>query len=127
MSGITTFMVRACQQTAVYWAPLGEDGYGKKTFYDPIEVSCRWQDVKDLVLSGNGKEVITRATVYVTTDVEEEGYLYLGTLDTLYDSAESSEVTLDPMDYADAGLIVAFYKSPVHRSTTEFVRKAYLQ
>lgn len=126
MSGITNFIDRVCLQTAVYWAPLGDDGYGKKTFYDPIEVSVRWQDKKDLITDNTGKEVVTRATVYPTTDVEEQGYLYLGTLDGLYDSASSSEAELDPMDIDGARMIVQFHKSPVLRSTDEFVRTAYL-
>ncbi len=122
--GIESFISRLCTQTAVYWGSPVEDGYGGKTFADPVEISCRWEDTIELVSrvgSRLGEEVVSQARVYITQDVDEQGYLYLGTLDDL-DSDEEA----DPTTIEKAYSIVRFDKVPAMRSTNEFLRKAYL-
>ena len=122
--GIEGFISRLCTQTAVYWGTPAEDGYGGKTFADPVEIDCRWEDAVEKITrvgASLGEEVISKAKVYVIEDVEELGYLYLGTLDDL-DSDEEA----DPTTIKKAYMIVRFDKVPAMRSTSEFLRKAYL-
>ena len=122
--GMESFIARLCVQTAVYWGSPTSDGYGGKTFADPVEISCRWEDIVEninRVGARLGEEIVSMAQVYVTTDVEEQGYLFLGTLDDL-DSDEEA----DPTKIVKAYMINRFDKIPVLRSTTEFLRKAYL-
>ena len=121
--GLEGFISRLCVQTAVYWGSPTEDGYGGKTFADPVEISCRWEDTVEKISRVGarlGEEIISRAVVYVTEDVEELGYLFLGDLDDL-DSDEEA----DPTTVENAYMINRFDKIPVLRST-EFLRKAYL-
>jgi len=125
---ITSFLKGTCTQTAVYWAVKSRDGEGGFIFEDPVEISCRWEDMSQLVTDNKGVEITSRAQVYVLQDVTEESYLYLGTLDDLYDLAgESSAGGLDsPVDIVGAYIIKRFQKTPALGSKTEFLRKAYL-
>ena len=122
--GMESFIARLCVQTAVYWGSPVDDGYGGHTFADPVEISCRWEDQVekiDRVGASLGEEIVSAAQVYVTQDVEERGYLFLGDLDDL-DSGEEA----DPKTVEKAYMINRFDKVPVMRSTSEFLRKVYL-
>ena len=123
--GMESFIARLCVQTAVYWGTPVDDGYGGKTFADPVEIDCRWEDkIENIDRVGGGRlgeEVVSEAQVYVTQDVEEHGYLFLGDLDDL-DSDEEA----DPTTITKAYMINRFEKVPVMRSSSEFLRKAYL-
>ena len=119
--GMESFITRLCVQTAVYWGTPVEDGYGGKTFADPVEIACRWEDTLEVVSDMYGNEIIVKSAIYVTQDVDEEGYLYLGTLDDL-DSAEE----VDPTTVEGAHIIKRFDKVPMLRTTNEFLRKVYL-
>jgi hypothetical protein len=115
-------------QTAVYWGAPTPDGYGGNTFAAPIEVVCRWEDKEQFLGSQVGGEVtgglmLSRSIVFVKQDVDEEGYLYLGTLDDL---VLDSNDYIDPKEVDKAYIIKRFEKSPAVGSTTEFLRKAFL-
>jgi len=71
-------------QTVTYWAPISNDGYGDLTYEAPTQLLARWQDTVDTFQDTAGEEFISDATVYTTTELEENGWLYLGT------SAESN-------------------------------------
>jgi len=130
--GIETFIKRVCVQTAVYWGNPQSDGRGGYTYDDPVEVDCRWADEQQLFESDDGSQLVSKAIVHVTEDVDMDGLLYLGTLDdleTLYDDSEgdSSGVWYDPK-LVEEGLCIIkkFSKVPALNLTTEFVRKAFL-
>jgi len=119
--GIINLLTRTCTQTAVYWGTPVDDGYGGRSFADPVEISCRWEDKNQKLTASNGEEFISRSRVFVTQDVDERGYLYLGDLDDL-DSGEEA----DPMTAEGAYEIARFDKvAPMH-PVTEFVRTVYL-
>ena len=126
--GIENFMERVCVQTAVYWAAPVADGYGGLTHNDPIEISCRWQENTEVIsmLGGGrkGEELISNAQVFVTQDLVEEGYLFLGDLDDLADLSSSADD--DPEGIDGAYKIIKFEKTPAVRGTDQFLRKAYL-
>jgi len=118
--GIESFIVRLCKQTAVYWGDPTNDGYGGQTFGSkyPEEINCRWEDHREVFTDAQGNELVSRAVVYVTEDVDEEGWLYLGDLDSTIDE--------DPKNVDGAYKIRRFDKSPALGSTNEFLRKVYL-
>lgn len=132
MGGIENFIERACEQVCVYWGSPENDGYGGRTFDDPVEVNCRWEDKKELFKDDEGNETLSNSVVYVNQDLDQEGYLYLGDFDDLIDldsgdSADSSGTvaTLSPLDIEGAYIIKKFNKLPGIKGTT-FVRKIYL-
>ena len=122
--GIESFVARLCVQTAVYWGTPVDNGYGGKTFATPVDINCRWEDTVEKINRIGDRmeeEIVSRAQVYVTTDVQEKGYLYLGALADL-----STAQKADPTTITKAYMINIFDKIPVIRKTDEFLRKAYL-
>jgi hypothetical protein len=109
---------RFCTQKAVYWGNPAPDGYGGYTYDNPVEIDCRWEDRKDLITDNDGNQIVSRARVFVTQDLNEQGWLYLGDLDDL-DSAPTPKES-------GAYQIKRFDRVPAAKSTTEFVRIAYL-
>lgn len=65
------------KQRCVYWEWTGENDQGKKTYGEPIELECRWEDVQEQFLDRMGNEQMSRARVYVDRDVVEIGVLWL--------------------------------------------------
>jgi hypothetical protein len=130
---IGTFINGACTQRAVYWGSPVDDGYGGRTYADPVEIACRWEDV--VQISGTitavqlvGFTEVSRAVVFVTQDVDENGIIYNGTLESLsaYMGSDGELVPADVPDTANIHIIKRFYKVPALGSTTEFLRKAFL-
>lgn len=120
-------ITRNCDQIAVYWGNPQNDGQGGFTFANPVELACRWESTTQIVSDAKGNEITSRAVVFVLQDVDEEGYLYLGTLENLYDIAESSMESINnPKDFVDTYIIKRFKKTPALGSSTEFLRLAYL-
>ena len=122
--GIVDLLTRTCLQTAVYWGTPTPDGYGTKTFADPVEIACRWTERIELINRVGdrlGEQVVSKAQVFVLQDVDEQGYLFLGDLDDLDSDEEADPTTVD-----EAFVIQRFDKIPTLKAITEFVRKAYL-
>lgn len=113
-----------CVQTAVYWGNPVNDGYGGKTFDTAVEIDCRWEEghkqQNHLIKSVKGLEIIMKARVFVTQDVEEEGYLFLGKLTDL-DSDHTEPVKID-----GTFKILRFEKIPAMKKTDIFIRAAYI-
>jgi len=130
--GIETFLSQVCTQVCVYWASPTSNGRGGYTYDDPVELYCRWKDEQQIFASNDGEQLVSKAVVHVLEDVDTDGLLYLGSLDdleTLYDDSEgdSSGVWYDPKLIEEGLCIIKkFTKVPALRSTTQFVRKAYL-
>jgi hypothetical protein len=124
--GIYYSITRSCKQTAVYWGNPQNDGEGGFTFDLPIEILCRWEDVNVTFEEPNGNISHAKSSVYVLQDVDQEGRLYLGTLDDLLSSAGESTGELDPIKIDGAYIIKRFDKKPALGSTTEFLRKVYV-
>jgi len=123
---IASYIASKCVETAVYWGSPVEDGFGTKTYAEPIEIACRWEDRQQIVGAITTSRVlgfgeVSRARVFVTQDVEEEGVLFHGTL---------SDLTLaeraNPKLKEGTHIIKRFEKIPAVGSTTEFLRTAHL-
>ena len=67
------------KQTATYWGPMVNDGYGGGTFPSPVSISCRWQDDNQKAVDAEGNEFMSVSTVYPDQTLELGGWLYLGT------------------------------------------------
>jgi len=114
------YLTRNLNQTVVYWASPVPDGYGGKTFDDPVEIDARWEDRQELFIDAHGNEVHSHAVVIIDQDVDMGGYLYLGDLDDL-----SSEEESDPQTVSGAREIRSFQKVPNIRATA-YRRTAWL-
>jgi len=115
------FVESVCVQTAVYWGNPQPDGYGGMDYDDPTEISCRWDGSTKRITKNQGEEIVSRAEIRVTHDLDDDGMLYLGTLDDLDTSQQN-----DPESVSRAYRIQKIDKNPLFRSSTEFVRVVYL-
>lgn len=128
---IRRFITGKLNQTAVYWGNPQENGYGGKTYDDPVEIKCRWEDMTQIVTSANGEEFISRAEVYTDTDLNEDGLLYLGDMEDLLSSEGESSGELVIGDLSNElqrsiNLIRRWEKIPSLNNPTVFIRKAFL-
>lgn len=131
MNPILRFVKSVCVQTAVYWAAPIKSGYGAQSiFSNPVEIKVRWDDAETIVelmpshSGGNqqaSRQIVSRARVMVQQDLEENGFLFLGSIVDLDSGAESN-----PLIQKGAFQILRFIKTPLFRSSTEFVREVYL-
>lgn len=119
--GIDRFIRQISVQTAVYWAAPAPDGYGGQIFLPPVEIPVRWEGRSILRISSNGEQYIAKAEVLVNQDVDVNGYLYLGTLSD-FESAEGET----PEAISGTYKIREFEKIPMIKSTSVFVRKAFI-
>ncbi len=113
------------KQTAVYWAPSSQDGYGGETFADPVELSpdnnngCRWEKKQQLFIDSVGEEKMSESVVYLNQNVELGGYLFLGGLDDL------DSTVIAPEDVAGSKKIQQFDKIPDLKAIG-YLRRAWL-
>jgi len=128
--GFEEVISRRFKQKCIYWGNPVNDGHNKFTFDTPVELNCRWEEIEQIISDKNGNEITSRAVVYVSQDLDEDGMLMLGTLESLYelegDSDSSSGVVDDPKDVEGAYIIKRFQKVPALGSTTNFTRRAFL-
>jgi len=111
------------KQTAVYWGNPVNDGYGKNTYDSPVEISCRWENVDQVVEENNvdGRKLVSRSVVYTDSDLDVEGVLFLGCLSDL-----TSEEKSDPSKKESAFIIKRVEKSPAIGSDDTYIIKAHL-
>lgn len=120
-SGITKFIQRVCVQDAVYWGAPVSNGYGGYTYNQPKLIKCRWTDTTKNITTDSGELIVSRAEVLVVDDLEVGGVLYLGDFTGLTNTHRVNPLTLDA-----AYTIKRVDKTPLFRSTDEFVRVVYL-
>lgn len=107
-------------QTAVYWSTPASDGYGGRTYAEPVEISARWEQKQELFIDANGQEVRSNAIVFVSADLDLGGLLWLGTLAALDSTEEDFPETI-----AEAREIRSIEKIP-DRSGAGFARRVWL-
>ena len=110
-------------QKAVYWGSPVDNGYNKFVYADPVEIDCRWEGKEQLLRTwdGGGISLSYIGIVWVDQDLDKNGCLFLGTLNDLDSGAEE-----DPLSMDTVFRIQQFEKLPRMRSTTEFIRRAFL-
>ncbi len=110
--GIDTFIASKCTQPIVYWGNPVSTGTNRYTYDDPVEILGRWEELNEVIVGNDGKEMVSQARVFLTQEVDEEGALWLGSLDDL----ESAPA---PDDSAVGALyIIAFSRLPKLGSAT---------
>jgi hypothetical protein len=102
--GIQKVIARQFKQRAVYWGSPNEDGYGGKTFADAIEIACRWEEMRQVILDTKGNQIVCRALIFVNQDLDEEGYLYLGNLTDLVGIAGTYIIFTDGTTFIRKGM-----------------------
>lgn len=73
----------------VTWWEATPDGFGGSTFSSPVVLNGKWQDRVEMTMSGSGKEIVSRAQVWVDQDVNIGDYLFSG------ESTSADPTTLD--------------------------------
>jgi hypothetical protein len=116
---ISSVLYRLCNQTALYWGNPQDNGYGGRVYDYPIEIKCRWQNVDLTVATATEGAIHSQSIIYVLQDLDEEGYLMLGTLNDI-----DSDQALNPIILPNVEKIRRFDKSP-DMNAGAFVRKAY--
>jgi len=104
---------RMRQQDAIYWSPLGNDGFGNKTYNAPVQLRVRWEKKREMVRDKNGQEVISQAIVYPPTELDLDGFLFEGLLIDF----DSTVDTADPLSIKGAFEIIQIATTPkLHRN-----------
>ena len=114
-------ITKMLKQYAVYW-PLSAtelDKFGQPTYGTAVEIKCRWQDQSEEYLDYNGVRKISKAKVYVASDVDVGGVLWQGRLTAVPTS------TTVPKKNAGAFEIQRFDKMP-DLKVRKYLRTAYL-
>lgn len=107
----------ALKQTAVYWAQSSTNEFGEPVFSEPVEVDVRWADKQELFIDAAGKELTSTAVVVSITPLALNGYLMLGTLDSLSSGEEN-----DPTSVSSAKMIRGISRTPNLKNTFEVCR-----
>lgn len=100
-----------------HWSSTGDDGYGGYSFALPTTLDARWEDKIEVFMSDDGRELRSRAIVYVSSDVKSEDYLMFG------ETTEANPVNLT--DSKIAYPVQAFRKIPDLRNL-DYERKVFL-
>jgi hypothetical protein len=126
--GIESFIKTVCVQRALYWPEPVPDGYGGIQFGEPQEIPVRWDEKTEVITDSKGDEVVSKAEIMTTIDLDEGGWLWLGEMDDLPESVKVDQLgeVLDPRKIPGAYKIKRFDKVSMIFSTKEFVRKAYV-
>ncbi len=102
------------RQTATYWSTPVSDGFGGYDFTSPVPLQVRWEEKQEEFTDPEGKLNISRAVVYVPSDVTVGGYLFLG-----------SSTDANPSTEHEAYMIKQFAKTPDLRNLFN-ERRAFL-
>lgn len=120
-----SLIARMLRSKCTYWPPGSEgsggvdfDDYGQPVYADPVELSCRWEEKIEEFLDSKGTLQVSKAVVYVSTDVSPGGVLMHEELANVGDTA-------DPKNNDGAWEIRRFDKLPNFKDT-EYLRTAYL-
>jgi len=65
-------------QTVTYWAPETPDGVNVPAA-PPIPIVCRWQDKLQRMTDLAGREYVSRAILYCSSELQKDGWVLRGT------------------------------------------------
>ncbi|SDF83619.1 hypothetical protein [Thalassobaculum litoreum] len=70
--------MRNLTQTVTRWAPTGTDAAGDPIGYTRTEILGRWEESQQLFTRSDGTEAVSRAIVYLASDVAVGDFLLQG-------------------------------------------------
>lgn len=120
--GLLKFVESVCVQTAIYWEPTGTDGFGRRTYADPVEVRVRWDDVAEVFSGTDGVQVVSNAVILSPDVMKSEGWIFLGSFADFTDESH----TLSPEQVPGSYEIKKVQLNPLFRSKNEFVRQYWV-
>lgn len=123
MGVIEKLSAKFAVQDAVYWGAPVNDGRGKKTFAEPIDIKVRWDEYGQVVTDKNGKEILVEVECLVLQDLAYEGQMCLSTVAEL--EVTYSDIS-NPYDIPNVYEIVSVIKVPMVFKTDDFVRTVFL-
>lgn len=103
---------RGMRQVATYWAPTEPDRYGQMGFAGPELIKVRWKDESQVSVDSEGREFTSSAIVYVSKEVEVQGYIAQG----------DHEGTSDPTGVDGAYEIRRVGQSPALRRNEKLIK-----
>ena len=107
-----SYITRNLKSNITYWAPGAPTVTGGRSFATPVTLKGRWEERTTLFIDVDGQEKTSRGRIYLDSDVETRGYLFLGV---------STEA--DPTIVSGSQLIKDFRKIP-NLSGNLFERRA---
>ncbi len=112
-----SWLTQGLVQSITHWAQTSvRDSYGNVEWATPVLVKGRWEQQNQLITDAEGKEVVSKAMVFLVSDVTEGDYLML---------REFTSGEIDPTQIEEADKILVFSKTPDLRGTL-FERVAML-
>ena len=109
------------RDTVVYWGNPTAGAGAVISFDAPVEIGCMWKEKIEMLRDKSGREIISRASVYVTQDLDENGMLFHGELCDLTTAQQG-----DPRKVDAAYEIKMFLKTPSLYLRNRYNRKALL-
>lgn len=91
-----SYYSRNMPTVATYFSPAGQDGFGDLAYSSGQEVRVRWQVKNELIKDAQGRQVVSKAVVYVNDLVKVGGRLALGTATSATDGEEILAVGVSP-------------------------------
>jgi hypothetical protein len=67
------------KQDCVYWPPGSIDKFGRLSVGAPRRLKCQWENKKIVATNPNGKTFEVTTQVFLSEEILEEGWLWLGT------------------------------------------------
>jgi hypothetical protein len=105
---MTTFINRGHNQTIVYWAFSGRDGYGGASFSTPVEIQGRWEDKQKLFTDSTGQRLESSKLAYVDQDISPNDWMFLGNLSDIASSIDET----NPKNVTESYEVKAVTKVP---------------
>jgi len=91
---IATFIASKCKQPIVYWGNPVNNGTGGFTYDDPVQIYGRWEELNEVLMGSDGKELVSQARVFLTQEVDEDGCMWLGALTDLDSAPEPNDSSI---------------------------------
>lgn len=67
-------------QTVTIWRRNGQDSWGNGIYTSPQTAKCRWEDSQEMFVDKTGKEVASKAKVFLLSSAaKSDDYVFLGT------------------------------------------------
>lgn len=120
--GIDLYVKRiAKKDIAVFWTPSTLTTSGSQDYNIGTEINCLWKEGVKMIRDSAGREITSKAVIYVTQDLEEHGFLFHGKLADLTTAQKS-----DPKEVPSAYEIMLFKKVPSINLGGQFNRQAFI-